>query len=59
MYLEQKLSDFIDISHGYAFKGSDFDKSNKKDRFIVLTPGNYLENGELYFTQKNTKRLIH
>ena len=57
-WLEKKLKDLIHISHGYAFKGSDFETSNDEEKPIVLTPGNYSENGELYFTSKNTKRLI-
>ncbi|PZO20390.1 MAG: restriction endonuclease subunit S [Leptolyngbya foveolarum] len=51
-----KLSDLIDITHGFAFKGADFEKSNSKEKLIVLTPGNYSENGELHFSSKNTKR---
>lgn len=54
---EKKLKDLINISHGYAFKGSDFEASDDEEKLIVLTPGNYSENGELYFTSKNTKRL--
>ena len=54
---EKKLKDLINISHGYAFKGADFETSNDVEKPIVLTPGNYSENGELYFNAKNTKRL--
>jgi len=57
-WVEKKLKDLIDISHGYAFKGADFETSNDEEKLIVLTPGNYSENGELYFSSKNTKRLI-
>ena len=56
-WTEKKLKDLINISHGYAFKGSDFAASDDVEKLIVLTPGNYSENGELYFTSKNTKRL--
>lgn len=57
-WAEKKLQDLIDISHGYAFKGSDFKESDDPTKPIVLTPGNYTETGKLYFTQKNTKRLM-
>ncbi|NDJ16419.1 restriction endonuclease subunit S [Myxacorys almedinensis] len=57
-WVEQKLADLIGISHGYAFKGCDFNRSDDLEKPIVLTPGNYSENGELYFTAQNTKRLV-
>ena len=53
---EKKLADFYLIKHGYAFDGKLFEISENKDLPIVLTPGNYHENGGLYFTKKNTKR---
>lgn len=34
-----KLSDFIRIKHGYAFKGSDF--SEDETPYILVTPGNF------------------
>lgn len=34
-----KLSDFICIKHGYAFKGSDF--SDDETPYILVTPGNF------------------
>ena len=55
-WVEKKLSSFMDISHGFAFKGPDFKASSNVMKPIVLTPGNYSEYGELYFTEKNTKR---
>ncbi|WP_071516795.1 restriction endonuclease subunit S [Geitlerinema sp. PCC 9228] len=58
-WVEKKLRDLIEISHGYAFKGSDFKESNDSTKPIVLTPGNYTERGKLYFTPKNTKRLMN
>lgn len=54
---ESCLSSFIDITHGYAFKSKDFEVSTDVTLPIVLTPGNYTENCELKFTEKNTKRL--
>ncbi|MBD2428406.1 restriction endonuclease subunit S [Phormidium sp. FACHB-1136] len=54
---KKKLKDLVNISHGYAFKGPDFEKSSDLDKPIVLTPGNYSEDGTLYFTSQNTKRL--
>lgn len=56
-WVEKKLSESIDISHGFAFKSSDFETSSDASKAIILTPGNYREDGKLYFTEKNTKRL--
>jgi type I restriction enzyme S subunit len=38
----KKLKDLIDIKHGYAFKSEFFDYEGE---FILLTPGNFLEQG--------------
>lgn len=55
-WVEKSLSTIMAISHGFAFKGPDFKVSTNATKSIVLTPGNYSEYGELYFTEKNTKR---
>lgn len=52
-----ELEQFIDIKHGFAFDGEDFEQSDDQSLPIVLTPGNFTEDGKLYFTTKNTKRL--
>lgn len=52
------LSKLIDISHGFAFKGPDFENAGDETKPIVLTPGNYTEDAELAFTPRNTKRLV-
>lgn len=51
-----QLDELIEISHGFAYKGEDFQVSEDSDLPIVLTPGNYTEEGRLSFTLKNTKR---
>lgn len=53
---KKSLSQLMDITHGYAFKGADFAISNNEEKPIVLTPGNYTEDASLDFTGKNTKR---
>lgn len=63
--LDSKLSDtnkvqlknFCNIKHGYAFDGKSFSPSDDESKPIVLTPGNFAEDGTTKFTQKNTKRL--
>lgn len=51
------LSDLIEIDHGYAFEGRNFEVSTDVALPIVLTPGNYTEDARLDFSAKNTKRL--
>jgi type I restriction enzyme, S subunit len=55
-WTEAKLQTFADIKHGYAFNGEDFETDYLGSNAIVLTPGNFSENSQLYFTEKNTKR---
>jgi type I restriction enzyme, S subunit len=43
-FVEHHLGDFFRIKHGYAFKGAFF---AKKGDYIVLTPGNFREDGGL------------
>lgn len=53
-----ELGALIEVTHGYAFDGSQFEPSDDPSKPIVLTPGNYTEDAELSFTPKNTKRLV-
>lgn len=53
------LSDLMDVTHGFAFKGEDFESSDDDAKPVVLTPGNYTEDAEIVFSPRNTKRLIH
>ncbi|HMA61822.1 MAG TPA: hypothetical protein VKP78_04155 [bacterium] len=36
---QAKLSDFIDVKHGFAFKGSNITDEESKN--ILVTPGNF------------------
>ncbi len=55
-WVETTLGEVCEITHGFAFKGSNFGVSDNEEEPIVLTPGNYSEAGRLVFTAKNTKR---
>ncbi|MBD2450688.1 restriction endonuclease subunit S [Nostoc sp. FACHB-152] len=48
-----KLGDVCEIRHGYAFKSEDFGETGP----IVLTPGNFTEQGQLDFLNKRVVRL--
>lgn len=51
-----RLSDLCDIKHGYAFDGAHFSKTHDVQAPILLTPGNFSEDGRLQFSERNTKR---
>ncbi len=53
---EKKLLELCDIKHGFAFDGDDFSKGVSKDCPLVITPGNFTENGKLLFDERNSKR---
>lgn len=55
-WVAEPMASHFTIKHGYAFKGEDFTTDFSGSSPVVLTPGNYQENGNLYFTEKNTKR---
>lgn len=54
-WTDRKLSDLVDVTHGFAFDGKHF-IDGKSDYPILLTPGNFTEVGSLDFNEKNTKR---
>ena len=55
-WVEGTVGEFCDVKHGFAFDGADF-STDVPDRYpIVITPGNFTEDGKLLFNEKNTKR---
>lgn len=55
-WIEQDIGSLCDITHGFAFDGAEFSKDVPKGNPLVITPGNFTEDGKLLFNQKNTKR---
>lgn len=53
---EKTLEEICELKHGFAFAGNDFNTDHCDNKPIVLTPGNFHESANLYFTPKNTKR---
>jgi len=51
-----ELNEVCGIEHGYAFKGEFFVEEGGEHLPVLLTPGNFVQGGGLYFTDKNTKR---
>ncbi|MCX7199264.1 MAG: restriction endonuclease subunit S [Proteobacteria bacterium] len=51
-----RIADLCDIKHGYAFDGAHFSGNDDGQAPILLTPGNFAENGRLQFSERNTKR---
>jgi type I restriction enzyme S subunit len=56
-WVEKSLSELCDVTHGYSFEGAEFSDSVPEGNPLVLTPGNFTEDGKLLFNEKNTKRL--
>ncbi|MBI5919035.1 MAG: restriction endonuclease subunit S [Nitrosomonadales bacterium] len=50
------LSELCDIKHGFAFEGAEFSSDVPEGKPIVITPGNFTEDGKLLFSENNTKR---
>lgn len=55
-WIHVELGTLCEIEHGYAFKGEFFVEEEAPDLPILLTPGNFVQGGGLYFRAKNTKR---
>lgn len=51
-----EIGNIIHIKHGYSFEGKYF--SNEKSEYILLTPGNFNVDGNLYFQDRNTKYFV-
>jgi type I restriction enzyme S subunit len=50
-----RLADLCEIKHGYAFDGANFSVDNGAQAPVLLTPGNFSEDGRLQFSGKSTK----
>jgi type I restriction enzyme S subunit len=55
-WVEMTIEELCDIKHGYAFDGADFSNDVPDGNPLVVTPGNFTEDGKLLFNQRNTKR---
>jgi type I restriction enzyme, S subunit len=55
-WVEKQLSELCDVKHGFAFDGGDFANDLPDGNPVVITPGNFTEDGRLIFNEKNTKR---
>jgi type I restriction enzyme, S subunit len=55
-WVEKPLSELCDIRHGFAFDGADFSNDVPEGNPLVITPGNFTEDGRLLFNEKNSKR---
>jgi type I restriction enzyme, S subunit len=55
-WVGKPLSELCDIKHGFAFEGAEFSSDVPDGKPIVITPGNFTEDGKLLFSERNTKR---
>ena len=53
---ETTIGGLCDIKHGYAFDGADFSSDVPEGNPLVVTPGNFTDDGKLLFNERNTKR---
>lgn len=51
-----ELGGLCEIKHGFAFKSEEFNADGNTNLPLVLAPGNFSEEGGLYFTEKNSRR---
>jgi type I restriction enzyme S subunit len=56
-WAEVAISELCDVKHGYAFDGADFSSDVPEGNPLIVTPGNFTEDGKLCFNSKNSKRL--
>lgn len=55
-WVDVTVGEVCDIKHGFAFDGADFSKNVSGGNPLVVTPGNFTEDGKLLFSTRNTKR---
>lgn len=55
-WVESTIGGVCDIKHGFAFAGCDFSADVPAGSPLVITPGNFTEDGKLQFNPQNTKR---
>lgn len=55
-WAEELVGSICDVKHGFAFDGADFSSDVPEGNPLVITPGNFTEDGKLLFNEKNSKR---
>jgi type I restriction enzyme, S subunit len=55
-WVEELIGSFCDVKHGFAFDSTEFSSDVPPGNPLVITPGNFTEDGRLLFNEKNTKR---
>lgn len=56
-WVEEFVGSLCDVKHGFAFDGAAFSGDVPDGNPLVITPGNFTEDGRLLFNERNTKRL--
>ena len=55
-WVKELIGSVCDVKHGFAFDGVEFSNDVPAGNPLVITPGNFTEDGRLLFNEKNTKR---
>jgi type I restriction enzyme S subunit len=53
---EKEIGSFCDIKHGFSFDGEEFSNNVPDNKPLIITPGNFTEDGKLLFNERNAKR---
>jgi type I restriction enzyme S subunit len=55
-WVEEPIGSVCEIRHGFSFDGADFSNDIPEGKPLIITPGNFTEDGRLLFNERNTKR---
>jgi type I restriction enzyme S subunit len=55
-WTKDQIGSVCDIRHGFAFDGTEFSNGVPAGNPLIITPGNFTEDGKLLFNERNTKR---
>ncbi len=55
-WVKDLVGSSCDVKHGYAFDGAEFSSDVPHGNPLVITPGNFTEDGRLLFNERNAKR---
>jgi type I restriction enzyme S subunit len=55
-WVQEPIGSVCDIKHGFSFDGAEFSNWVSEGNPLIITPGNFTEDGKLLFSERNTKR---
>jgi type I restriction enzyme S subunit len=55
-WVDDRIGSLCTVKHGFAFDGAEFSRDVPEGNPLIITPGNFTEDGRLSFNRKNAKR---